>query len=41
MQQHLSALDVTQEAVAQPLAVSGAFDQPGDVGQHHIAAGTS
>ena len=31
------ALDVGEEVVAEPGAVAGALDQPGDVGEHELA----
>src|SRR5215472_11986604 len=38
MQQHAAALDVTEEAVAKARAFMRALDQPGNVGQHELAA---
>jgi GTP-binding protein len=38
VQQHPGALDVAQEAVAQPRALGGALDEAGDVGQDEAAA---
>ena len=36
-EQHAGALDVAQERMTQALAFARAFDQPGDVGDHHLA----
>src|SRR5690606_29161415 len=35
--QHPAALDVTEEAIANPGAFGRAFDQAGDVGQHELS----
>ena len=34
--QHPGPLDVAQELVAEPLALAGALDQPGDVGDDEL-----
>ena len=36
--QHPAAFDMAEEAVADPRAVRRAFDQPGNVGEHELAA---
>ncbi len=38
MQQHAAALDMAEEAVAQPRALVRALDQAGNVGEHETAA---
>ena len=35
------ALDVGEEVVPEPGALAGALDQPGDVGDHELAFGSS
>ena len=37
MQQHLGALDMAEEAVADARAFGRALDQAGDVGEHELA----
>ena len=37
MDQHLRALDVTQELMAEPVSLVRAFDQPGHVGDDEAA----
>jgi hypothetical protein len=35
--EHGAALDMAEEAVAEPLALMSAFDQAGNIGQHEVA----
>jgi hypothetical protein len=38
VEQHPAALDMAEEAVAEAMALVGALDQAGDVGQHKSRA---
>src|SRR5262249_59820354 len=38
MQEHAAALDMPEEAVAQPCALMSALDEAGDIGEHEFAA---